>query len=273
MILIRRDHCRPRVSPRTQAAMNPPRFIFRLLTLAAAIAPASGVVIYQESFSGTGIALNGTAEDQQGVLWSANNFVNDNGSINGANEGSALLPFSPLVNQTYSVTLDVTNPTDRWIGLGFARDPLAFPGTSFTNDRLSNETEGIAWMLYRDHASDPTQDIQLFGGFRTSGGIADTNPTFDNATTHTLRIDIDTTGTGASFTANFFLDGVSLLAGGPATISINIEDINYVGFTFDNSTATPITVDNFVLTGSIPEPTVALLGSLGLLTLLRRRRA
>jgi hypothetical protein len=210
--------------------------------------------------------LNGQAEDQQGTLWSSNNFVNADGSINGTNEGSALLPFNPALNTVYTLSLDVLMPVgvDRWVALGFARDALTAPGTNQVNDRLSNEPEGLSWFLFRDHATQ-ADEVQIFRGARTANQITDTNPTLTFGVWHNLKIVIDTTGTGSSYTANFFLDNMSLLPGGtPTTISAFsnpggagtvspvVDTINYVGFAFDNSTANPPRIDNFRLT-AVPE--------------------
>lgn len=244
--------------------------VLLLLLMAATVsAVRADIVIYQDDFSGSsGTPLNGAAEDAQGALWSANNFVNADGSINGANEGGALLPFNPVVDRVYTLSMDVLMPVgvDRWVALGFARDPLVAPGTNNVNDRLSNEPEGLSWMLYRDHAT-PADEIQIFRGARTTTTIADTNPAVTFGITHNLKIVIDTAGNGSSYTANFFLDNVSLLAGGtPVTISAYgvpagiggsfspvLDTINYVGFAFDNTTANPPRVDNFLLAVAVPE--------------------
>ena len=256
--------------------MHTKHLLIGLLCAASLSSAFAQTTIYSDSFSGDGTALNGATTTVGGGTWSANNFVNRNGTINGANEGSALLTFNPVANMTYTLTLDVSNTTDRWVGLGFARDPLTSPGASFTNDRLSNETEGISWMLYRDHASDQTQDIQLFGGLRTASQIADNNFSgFSFSNANTLKIVIDTTGDGSSFTANFFINDNSLLSSGPVTIARSLDDINYVGFTFDNATASAVSVDNFSLT-AVPEPSsfAALAGLAGLgFAASRRRRA
>lgn len=247
-----------------------------LAILAATSASFAGLpastVVYEELFEGgSGALLHGTTEDTTATLWSANNFVNDNGTINGANEGSALLPFDPITNRVYTLSMDVNNTTDRWIALGFARDPLTSPGASFTNDRLSNETEGIAWMLYRKHASDVTQDVQLFAGLRTNGGIADNNIAHSFNQTNNLSVIIDTYGAGTNFKVDYLINGLSILPSGPVTVNIPVADINYTGFAFDNSTTAAVSVDNFRLS-VVPEPT-SLAALVGLGMFARRRRA
>lgn len=261
--------------------MKTPNTIKQTIALAIAAttfwaATASAQVIYSDPFSGSGGLLNGTAVPAgsgAGNLWSANNAFNNNGTISGANEGSALLTFNPVVGREYTLTMDVANSTDRWIAMGFARDPLISPGANNTNDRLSNEPEGISWMLFRNTAS-LNQDVQVFAGLRTANVLYSGDPVANFAVGHQLKIVVNTSVdlTGATFTANFFVDGSSLLAGGnPVTIVRNIDDINFVGMAYDNSTATPPTFDNFLLT-EVPEPSAAALAGLGMLAVIGRMR-
>jgi hypothetical protein len=259
--------------------------LLRIVSVATAITllamqTARAVTLYSDSFSGAAANINGVPV-QGGALapanWSANATYMAEGSLDESVEGSAILPFEPIANAVYTLSLDVFNTTDRWVALGFARDPLTTPGFDQVNDRLSNEIEGIAWMLFRDHATDPTQDLQLFAGLRTNNGIADNNAAIVHNQVNNLRIVLDTTGDGSSFTANFFLNGVSVTSTGlPVAIVRNIDDINFVGISYDDATtAAQITVDNFLLDGPIPEPTSLALAALAMAGAMtgRRRRA
>ena len=87
-------------------------------------ASAQTTTLYTDSFSGGATLLNTTLVQggtlQTGtVAWSANSAFRANGTIDGANEGSAILPLTLDVNATYTLSMDVQNTTDRWIGLVF----------------------------------------------------------------------------------------------------------------------------------------------------------
>jgi hypothetical protein len=153
--------------------------------------------------------------------------------------------------------------------------------TDDVNARHSNETEGIAWMLFRDSANN-NDDVQVFRGRRTQNQVADTNALFTFGVTHQLKITIDTNSDGSSFTADFFVDNVSVLAsplvvtslsnpGGGATVpGTLLNQIRYVGFSYDDATANPPRVDNFLFT--VPEPAVVTLVFIGLCGVAMRRR-
>jgi hypothetical protein len=243
------------------------------LVLGASLVQAQTTTLYSDSFSGAGGLLNGVAVQGgtgAGTLWSANSAFLDNGTISGANEGSALLPFTPVANMQYVLSLAVSNRTDRWIALGFGGTALVSPGANRTNDRFSNDNRGISWMLFRQHLTDATQNVQLFGGLGTGSPITDDNRAIDFTVPHQLQIVLDTTGDGTSFKANFLLDGTSILAS-PATIARSLSAIQYVGMSFDNSTTATVTFDDFQL-NQVPEPATGALFMVGLVTLAMSRR-
>lgn len=75
---------------------------------------------------------------------------------------------------------------------------------------------------------------------------------------------------GTSISYEVFHEGVSIYTGSSAWAATNT---NYIGMfnTHRNVSSDIVSIDNFAV--SIPEPSTALLGGLGLLALLRRRRA
>ena len=227
---------------------------------------ANAGVIYEDTFEGLATdPLNGATTSGGGGTWSANTIAMADGTI-ASGAGMALLPFDPVANQVYTLSLDLTDvgANGNWISLGFARDPLIAPGTSRTSDRFTNDPEGIATMIYRDKADD-TADISVWGGLRTGNAIADTGVWA--AGTHTLKIILDTTGDGSSFTADFQIDGSTITAGAQP-VPLAVADINYAAFGAAGNVSGSI--DNFSL---VPEPaTMSLLALGGLGALVRRRR-
>jgi hypothetical protein len=207
-----------------------------------------------ETFAGpAGLALNGRLSTTGWGIWIANSIVTNSGSGTGvltASAGSAMLPFNPVVNQTYTMSIYYnyagTNVGTEWFGMGFSTSSPSSPGTSTSNDRLSNaNVPGIAWMYRRQNGN-----IDAFEGPRTAGS----DPIVGYPTAygpHSLSIILDTTGDGTSFTADFLIDGTSMLPGGPTLISIPVADVNYAGFTLSGSSVMAgTTIDNFTLTRS-----------------------
>jgi autotransporter-associated beta strand protein len=241
---------------------------FKIKALAVLVATLAGsmstvtfaqTTLYTDSFGGAGTALNGTLVQggtlQTGaVAWSANSAFLNNGTMDGNVEGSAILPFVPVVNSTYTLSLDVFNTTDRWVGLGFKNSALTAPGTDQVNDRLSNGG-GIAWMLYRDHLTDPLQDIQLFAGLNTGNPIADNDSAVTFNQFNNLKIILNTTGDGSTFTADFQVNNASI-SSGPQVVNQPISAIQYVAMSYDDATAAAISYDNFLFTQTITGPTI-----------------
>ena len=229
---------------------------------------SSGVVIFSEDFEGAdgGIgSLNGTMEDTTGAVWSTNGFATDNGVLQtGQFEGSALLGFTPTVGNVYDLSLDVTG-SDRWIGLGFSQSASTNEANNAPPNRLA-QNGGVSWFLFRPATADLAQQVEIFGGPNTTPEAIITDDGTDFSSTVgavTLQVILDTTAdaTGASFTADFLIDGNSV-SSGPQTINVDISTIQSAGFSFEGpvnaTTTSPITVDNFELSNtSIPEPSTA----------------
>ena len=239
-------------------------------------------IIYQEDFSGSGDPLNGTAVSPVDgtTLWQANSFALDDGTINGADEGAAILPFTPQAGVQYCLELDVTpnsNTDNRWIGLGLTEvTTLASAGASNYIDRFAhNNSRG--WMLVRDHPSDMSQDIQLFQ-LNTSNQVSETTE-YDivAGTTYSLRIDYFANNLNDATATYYIDDNLPASAGGDGVdgyvtllsdVGLYLTDVHSVGWTFDNATSTPPTVDNFVFSSNVPEPTsIALCGLVGMFSL------
>jgi hypothetical protein len=254
--------------------LTPKILLLTAFTLTSVSATAQS--IYTDTFSGDGTTLNGATTTTGGGIWEANTIANRDGTM-GSGEGSALLEFNPVVDTQYLLSMDLTksDANSDWVGFGFtsnAINPLTL-GLDDSNERFDKATDGIAWMLYRDAGTEDTaDDVQIFAGLSTDNPIADTG--VYSSGMNTLSILIDTTGDGSSFTADFFINGISI-SSGAQTISLSVADINYVGFTSADDRATNIDtyVDNFSLV-QIPEMETAslLLGTIGLLTCLMVRR-
>ena len=208
--------------------------------------------VYFEGFDGpSGDLLDGTMEES-GQIWLANGFATTDGNLDGTQEGSAVVPLNPEADNVYTLTMDVTNATDRWIALGFCSQSPDNRGGDSAQDRFAQNAAGIAWMLYRQHATNVVQDVEIFAGPATAGVVADNNFDFfaSGSVTRELKIVLDTRTTGGNFTADFMIDGSSVLNGPPINSSafgVTIDDINFVGFSFDDSTTQSVVVDNFSL--------------------------
>ena len=210
--------------------------------------------IYSEDFEGpANELLSGTMEDEVGEIWSANGFATTDGFLDvGQVEGSAVLPFTPAVGTIYNLSLDVTTDSDRWVGIGFSQNGSS-EALNRPQDRFA-QSGGISWFLLRPDF-DTISQVEIFGGPNTDLIIADTDEDFFDRSvpTRSLTVVLDTTSdpTGASFDADFLIDGNSV-SGGSQTIDVDISEINFAGFTFEgpnpNGFNGDIIVDNFLLT-------------------------
>lgn len=254
------------------------------LACLAAFAPLAlpAATIFFDDFSGGTGNLNGTAPDTRPgtETWvsaseSGTPLFLANGAFTGGSTsttgGTATVAFTPDQGKIY--TLDATlsftvGSSGAWLGLGFAEGQNA---TASPNNRfLGSDVIGRAWSFFRNNTNNPaaamdgTADLAIWTTLfpETSGSTQSID----------LRVVLDTSAGAGNWTATWYAreTGDPSFSTVRATADLVTEDINSVGFAVSGSGMSG-TVDNFSLT-VVPEPAAILLGSLGILGLLRRRR-
>jgi hypothetical protein len=216
---------------------------FGILALTATLScgNAFAAVIYSQTFTGGTGALAGTTSTTGGGTWTGANIINLNGNTTGV-DGAVSLAFTPQSGFVYELTatINVTGANGTWLGVGFleTNSLYGFFGAKTTPTALR------------------TADWQIW-------------PQAFNAnvlTSNEVLVRLDTTE--ALWKTAMYQGGDQI--GSTYTYMDGNPTINYVGFV---STGDAVrNVSAFQLT-AVPEPTAALLGTLGMLALLRRRRA
>ena len=232
---------------------------------------ASTATIFSDTFSsGTSGALAGQAPETRPGLetWRANSVFSKNtttGVVNSTGSGSANLAIPAFdLTKIYTVTARVTNTLASsdadWIGIGFT--------TQTTNTNAWNVAgTGTYWMLWRGN-----DNVRAFNGAGAANSVGLTTITAAGENNELdLRVMLDFT-TGGFGTVSYLYKNPSASTWTTFTTSGISESlrngINSVGFT-TLDTNTSITSFEYTV---VPEPGAALLGGLGLLALLRRRR-
>ena len=237
------------------------------VTLAVA-GTAQATTIYSDTLLGSGSALHATTVDSSltfaggtaGATWTAAASYNQTatGTVGSSTSTQgAYLPFTPQDGHVYTLTatLEYLVASSNWAALGFQTQ------ADLTNDQFHGAAgNAYAWTLVRGSGGG---DPQFFGGGDTANGAG----AYASGSSGLQTVTITLNTTGASWTTYATINGFN-----SATVTYGTKptDIAYVGFggvgTISNTT-------NFSLTTNVvPEPTTALLGGLGLLSLLRRRR-
>lgn len=245
--------------------------IKQLLTTAALIGftaiPAHAATVYSHTFTGgsaTDDSLNTTTTTLGGGTWVSSDW-RANGTTptsGGFSDDGAYLSFTPTIGLIYTLSMTATQPTGGdntgWLGLGFTQGNTA-SDTSFASATIN----AAPWLLWRPSNAVSGGASQVV----TRLGPATTTPTNEGAFTGTQTLTIVLNTQALQWTAEWFVGATSVR--GPEAFATNPTTITHVGFARENGQGSTIT--SFSLT-SVPEPSSALLGSLGLLALLRRRR-
>lgn len=255
----------------------------RVASILLLAAPSSqAAVIYAQTFTGvspsellddsTVSSSSGTFGGTAGATWEAGATFTTPGVLSGtARRTSAVLPFNPAQGAIYELTAVINLTNTGFLGLGFADNitpPASVPFTGNSggqNDnnafRFTNTTNiaGYSWIMING-TSDLTIAYSL--GLTAATG---TTPAYISGDA-LLRVVLDASD-ATNWVTTYYLNGSQFATSTAAAADLDAA-IDSVGFTSGSGLGT---ISNFQLQ-TIPEPGSALLGGIGLLALLHRRR-
>lgn len=255
--------------------LRPPSTVAALAALALAVGTTThaSTILYSDNFSGD-VADNLHATTPDTTIgtnsWIAHTNWKADGSIalgTGTvvtdfqpQDHNAFLAFTPTTGLIYTLSATLAKPTGNiagmWAGIGFTNDTLGTAAGNNSQSFFAGTNAASPWMLYRA----PLNEIAAFGGPLATNGSGNLSP-YTGA--QTLTIVLDTTG--LAWEAEWFVGAASI----HTFTYVTNPTISYIGLGRENGAGADFS--SFSLT-VIPEPTTALLGGLGMLCLLRRRR-
>jgi hypothetical protein len=214
---------------------------FGILAITATLScgNAFAAVIYSQTFTGGAGTLAGTTTTTGGGTWVGAGFVGLNGNTVGG--GAVSLAFTPQNGFVYDLTatINVTAANASWVGVGFLETNTTYG--FFGSPKTPTALRTTDWQIWP----------QAFNA--------------NSLTSNEVLVRLDTTG--AQWKTAMYQGGIQI--GSTFTYTTN-PTINWVGFVAEGPAVGSVSA--FQLT-AVPEPTAALLGTLGMLALLRRRRA
>jgi hypothetical protein len=237
-----------------------PGLAMALSLLMLPVTSMAQTTIYADDFNRTGdlhtsspdTAL-GSYGGTAGATWTAAESIALTGT-DAPFSGNALayLPFIPESGHIYTLTM-VANDFS-WGAVGFTT--TATPSTGANLNNVEGGGGAPAWILYQNDVA----NLRVGQGTENSSSAGGSGY-------NTVTLVLDTTGT--NWTIQGSMNGTPY--GSAYTFATN-PVISTVALSAEYG-GSGMTVDSFSLTTNIPEPTAALLGGLGMLALLRRRRA
>lgn len=233
--------------------------------LASLTAPAA--TLYSHTFDGgtDSLGLVGPDVANTGTILGANHGTSTaNWAVTGPGASAqqnglttddiqAQLAFTPVDGFVYTLEiLSTVNTSNAWLGGGFLDNSAG--------DRVF-ET-GIAWAFNRGSNSNVAH-------FNATGGLGNIGSTGSTSATESFTIVLDTRDGGGLWDFQYFYNGSSTAFATRTDIGTTAAgNIDLVGFGSEGATND---IQSFTLSVTIPEPSIALLGALGTLLLLRRR--
>lgn len=249
--------------------------LITLLNVCALLGLSHAAVLYNHTFDGAATTLDGSSVDTavSGTVLGANhgtnsttwalastlntNFLANGTTVDGA-DATASLAFTPQNGFVYTLSMTGTNPESGgdWIATGF------WDGTG--NQPLQ---QGVVWALNRPARSSAEQVAWLNNQATNVGNSDALANAITSANPSTITIVLDTTDGTGLWDAEWFVNGNSWATATDMSLSSPIVGVG-VGSYRAGATISSFSLD----VSAIPEPSSVLLGSLGLLILLRRRR-
>jgi hypothetical protein len=201
------------------------------LLLIGGTSKASAATIYSQTFTGGTNPLVGTRVTTGDGIWTGANIIDRNGNTTGT-PGAVSLDFTPSSGFVYDLTatINLTGAVGAWAGVGFLQDngEYGFFGTQTTPTALRTDR----WQVWAGPGANYT------------------------ATSNDILIRLDTTAD--HWTTSMYQGGTQMDSTFTYTTNPTITRVGFV------SEGTAVgSVSAFQLT-AVPEPTAALLGTLGI---------
>jgi hypothetical protein len=241
--------------PPTNYPMKISRAVAAIAAFSLGAISANAAIIASTNFDGRTLTASDTTATS--LIWTTNGVANPGNmvSLNASAAGLALFNGNSLTQNMFAPALNTANVNTFWttnVSL------IVSPGSTVT---LTDVTFN-AWSLNGSQLQNANKKLDFT--------VSLIDPSAATIATVDITDLISGTGVGSPLATATFSSAMALSA--PGTYTLRIKGGDFLGIDeFGNHTA----IDNLSINGTfaaVPEPSAALLGGLGLLALLRRRR-